>query len=493
MNKKRLYKVSSAIFYGVFLNGSFAVDQDQFNERICNATPLQGMIGKALATCLEEEVSHGAYIGFDFQGELDVLRERILKTSMLEKTTVQSQEEPTPPLAKTKDVKVKDLIISQEIIKSSFAAAHHVLSISDSEAKIKISPVAFGYPRTLQGLLQKNILILKYLMASNEVKVATLCFDFPLLFDPRLMDSLEGQMFLDTLENFVKKDKLLIVGIGEEISSFCTQPYLNSLGKFLQNSSVGNRIILVGATTGGEQGESFSQFSRKPGMLKDYIILAPGSSALVAACVVSAAVLTLINQFPTLIMDEIRTIVFKSASPDGVIGGRDFLKEISSHGFLDVDSARLLCHEKSQSKVKALEGKSLKKAVRSIKSLCKHSKDWGSVYTTPHEGDQFWLPDEGMLLRQEEQHEEERLYFPPSISPDVLFPYPLKPGFVQAFYLEKADVSHRSLTYFGVEDDFGNQKGGMKGLIVGYRYYNPEKDISIIVYPRLTSALPLND
>lgn len=505
MNKNKSIKVFFILFSWGFLAETFACDLPPLNQRIFNDTPLQEMIGCSLRSACVKDMSHGALVVQHFLGDVSALKNRLMEGGIVDIMPDKSLEEQSvlpypvsclqiscPPLGKPpRDALKKDVSLSRD---AAFLL-NHVLMASDADGHIKIMPVVLGSFKDEEEWLKKNIVALHYLGTRDDIKVVTMTLDYPSVWKNIVARDLK-KVFIESLENLVARDKLLIIGGGDDDASYDEHSFLAFIN-FLQESPFRTRFIFVGATTLTSSHEEISNLSRRPGRLVKYFVAAPGNiremglydhevqaytSTYLAASVVSAAALALINQFPSLTIDEISSFIFASACKNSTKNGLPFKADMWGHGFLDVDSARLLCYERSQKKEKDEEEKSYSEEL--FKEKCQYSDQWGSVFTSPESKLQFWLPNDQVVSSKTEYKGDGAIYFPQSIAPASLFSYELPLGSLQVFYLEKSDVTKKALQFFKIEDALSKdvyQK--MRGLAVGYRYYNKEKEISIIIHP----------
>lgn len=491
-----------------FLVNGVAQDERTLTDRINNGSDLKKIVGKNLSECSIEEVKHGAILISHFShdhtsskkwffdeckssfpndskvmGEMDV---QALRRQWEERS---SRSAPSSSFSHDEGLSHDD-----EMDRGASDLLSYILETNDPQANMKFLPISVGSPKSYDKWIKKNISALKYLTTRVDIKVVAIPFAYHHFFSITNATGKKEALLLQAFLDLMASDKLVFMGGGDAKEAEYLISKKSFPFEFLNALFSTNRFILVGATRLGKGGEELlCTSSLQAGILAPHFMVAPGEDlevlihgdvTVLSTAVVSAATLILVNQFPNLTIDDVKISLFQSARKGG-----ENIKTFSSlmgHGVLDVNAARLLCHEVGDRKAKEKEILDRKEKREAILGKCIYSPSWGSVLDTKSGNHQYWLPQEVIDSDNEKKERAQMIYFPSSISPKNILAEPTVPGKVQVFYLNIADATNKALAIFGITDVIPSEvRKIVGGIAVGYRYYVEDRkgNKTIIVSP----------
>ncbi len=323
------------------------------NERIHNTLESQKAFNKSLSQSTKGVVKNVGVIDTGFMSHHDQLEGRMLEGYNAVWPRRDTEVEVDVDFSEIPDGE-KEQIISNYNHGTNMAGIIAQVTGDVSEArKIKIIPLTVG----VTPLKDLDVLInaLNFLAKRPDVNVVSISLDLPVIFyaePPRL------PLFKEALLNVINANKLLVLAALNRKSAYMG-PRIDPFVQFVLSYEAKGRVIMVGATTRDELSgkEYIAPYSNRAGALSSCFISAPGSNIRCAACltkdgiksnkamvvasgtshataVVSGALIYLINQFPTLTIDDIKEVVFQSACKRAA--------KIYGQGFLNIEKARLL-------------------------------------------------------------------------------------------------------------------------------------------------------
>ncbi|HXF90968.1 MAG TPA: S8 family serine peptidase [Candidatus Nitrosotenuis sp.] len=338
---------------------SLEIDDSSFplNERIASHIDLKKTLGRPLRDVEEEELKHVAIIDTGFYLKHDHLQKRFIHgfNAVTKKSDVEISFDHKGVDAET-----------------CFARNHgtHMASIisqviGDDEdgQRIKIVPVKVG----LQPLSDLNLHInaLNFIAGRSDIAVVSISINYPLIFHAE-PDTFP--LFKEALQGVINSGKLLVLSALNNKKFFIKEsPFV----QFVLSPEAKGRIIVVGATQLNDDGEEvIATFSNKAGAVSPQFITAPGSNLVCATylfkdklehgisngveiasgsshatAVVAGALISLINHFPMIPIDEIRDILFTSALKTFKNGARRDI-HLYGNGLLSLDKAWFLAATK---------------------------------------------------------------------------------------------------------------------------------------------------